>query len=216
MKPNRFVWLFIGFLLLASSALADRTQVFTIRPEDGAFCEDDIASQIKKIKGIKKYAFDKDKLQISVTSKDGVSDATIQAAIQRAYAMCPENKNLASMKAPAEYPKDADVVLISNKGESIGSLKKHLAPGKYTIFDLYTDWCGPCKVVDKKLRQIMETRTDIAVRKMRLVDFNTPVVKELGPRVQGLPYVIVFDPKGKRTDIVGANLDRLSNALAVR
>ena len=216
MKSSRFVWLSMGCLLLASAALADRTQVFTIRLEDGAFCEEDLAAQIKKVKGVKKYSFDKDKLQVSVISQDGLPDATIQAAIQRAREMCHSNKDLAAMKAPSDYPKDADVLLISNKGESIGSMKKHLAAGKYTVFDLYADWCGPCRVVDKKLKQIMETRKDIAVRKMRLVDFNSPVVKDVGPRVQGLPYVVVFDPKGKRTDIMGANLDRLASALAVR
>ena len=31
-----------------------------------------------------------------------------------------------------------------------------------------------------------------------------------------LPSVIVFDPKGKRTDIMGANLDRIAAALAAR
>ena len=215
MRPMRILP-FLALMVLATPAFADRTQVFTVRPQDGTFCEEDLDAQVKKLKGVTKYAFDKDKLEIRVTSKEGLSDATVLAAIQRARAMCPANKDLASMKAPASFSKDADVVLISKKGESIGSLKKHLVPGKYTVFDLYADWCGPCHLVDKKLRQIMETRKDIAVRKIRLVDFNTPAVRDLGPRVQGLPYVIVFDPKGKRTDILGASLDRLATALAAR
>jgi len=215
MKPQG-VLPFLALIALASPAFADRTQVFTVRPQDGTFCEEDLDAQVKKLQGVKKYSFDKDKLQITILSRDGISEATVLAAIQRARAMCPANKDLAAMKAPEEYAKDADVVLISKKGESIGSLKKHLVPGKYTVFDLYADWCGPCHVVDKKLRQIMETRKDIAVRKIRLVDFNSAAVRDLGPRVQGLPYVVVFDPRGKRTDIMGANLDRLTLALAAR
>jgi thiol-disulfide isomerase/thioredoxin len=203
-------------IALASPAFADRTQVFTVRPEDGTFCESDLQAEIKKVKGIKKFTFDKARLQVAVTSTNGVPDGTVLDAIKRARARCSANAEDAAMTAPETYSKDADVVVLSKKGESIGSLKKHLVPGKYTVFDVYADWCGPCHLVDKKLRQIMATRSDIAVRKLNLVDFNRPLVKDLGPRIRGLPYVVVFDPKGKRTDIMGANLDRIAAALAAR
>ena len=216
MKRYRYLVTAAAVIALASPAFADRTQVFTVRPEDGTFCESDLQAEIKKVKGIKKFNFDKTKLQVAVTTANGVRDEAILDAIKRARARCAAETEGASIVTPEKYAKDADVVVLSKKGESIGSLKKHLVPGKYTVFDVYADWCGPCHLVDKKLRQIMATRSDIAVRKLNLVDFNTPLVKDLGPRIRGLPYVVVFDPKGKRTDIMGANLDRIAAALAAR
>ena len=216
MKHSRYIVTVAAVIALASPAFADRTQVFTVRPEDGSFCESDLQTEIKKVKGVKKFTFDKAKLQVAITSAKGLPDDVILDAIKRARARCSSNTEGAAIAAPETYSKDADVVVLSKKGESIGLLKKHLVPGKYTVFDVYADWCGPCHLVDKKLRQIMATRSDIAVRKLNLVDFNRPLVKDLGPRIRGLPYVVVFDPNGKRTDIMGANLDRIAAALAAR
>ena len=216
MKRFRHLITAAAVIALASPAFANRTQVFTVRPEDGSFCESDLQAEITKVKGVKKFTFDKTKLQVAVTSTNGLRDDMILDAIKRARARCGAETEGAKIVAPEKYSKEADVVVLSKKGESIGPLKSHLVPGKYTVFDVYADWCGPCHLVDKKLRQILTTRRDIAVRKLNLVDFNTPLMKDLGPRIRGLPYVVVFDPKGKRTDIMGANLGRISSALGER
>ena len=208
----------VAYLVLAPPAWADRSQTFTVRQEDGSYCEADLNIEIKKVKGIKKYRFDRAKLQVVVTLADGVSDDVVLAAIKRARARCSMNeaKHEDARTAPAAYSKDADVMVLSKKGESIGPLKQHLVAGKYTVFDVYADWCGPCQLVDRKLREILSTRQDIAVRKLNVVDFNTPLVRELGPKMRALPYVIVFDPKGKRTDIIGGNTQRLAATLGAR
>ena len=44
--------------------------------------------------------------------------------------------------------------------------------------------------------------------------FETPLAGELGPNFQALPYLIVYSPTGKRTDIEGADFARLDKALA--
>ena len=81
------------------------------------------------------------------------------------------------------------------------------------MFDVYAEWCGPCRFVDARLRELIAGRKDLAVRKLNVVDFDSPLAKELGPRIEALPYVIVFDPAGKRTDIVGADFGKLDKAL---
>lgn len=80
---------------------------------------------------------------------------------------------------------------------------------------LYAEWCGPCRFVDARLRELIAGRKDLAVRKLNVVDFDSPLAKELGSRIEALPYVIVFDPAGKRTDIVGADFGKLDRALGV-
>jgi hypothetical protein len=46
------------------------------------------------------------------------------------------------------------------------------------------------------------------------VDFDSPLARELGPDFDSLPYVVVFSPKGKRTDIAGADLKKLDDVLS--
>ena len=206
-------------LVLPPSAFADRQKAFVVRQEDGSYCEEDILVEMKKAKGVKKYRFDRASLELRVTMADGVSDQVVLDAIKRARARCAMEEahaHEAPSAAPAAYSKDADVKVLSKKGESIGSLKRHLVPGKYTVFDVYADWCAPCQRVDRKLREITATRRDVAVRKLNIVDFNTPLVRELGPKLKALPYIVVFDPKGKRTDIIGGSTDQLAATLRVR
>jgi thiol-disulfide isomerase/thioredoxin len=115
--------------------------------------------------------------------------------------------------ADEPYPPGADVAVLSKDGSAVGPLKKLQVPGKYTVFDVYADWCGPCRLVDARLREILATRRDVAVRKLNVVDFDTPLAREMGARLEALPHVVVFTPKGKRTDITGIDFAKLDKAL---
>ena len=84
------------------------------------------------------------------------------------------------------------------------------------MFDVYADWCGPCRTVDERLRDLVGKRADVAVRKLNVVEFESPLGKELGSRLEALPYLIVFTPSGKRIDIAGADMDKLDKALAAK
>ena len=57
-------------------------------------------------------------------------------------------------------------------------------------------------------------RRTVAVRKLSVVDFDSPLAVELG--VDILPYVIVFTPEGKKTEIRGAELGKIDKALKRR
>jgi thiol-disulfide isomerase/thioredoxin len=103
--------------------------------------------------------------------------------------------------------------VLSADGSAVGKLDNLRVPDKYTVFDVYAEWCGPCRFVDARLREVVAARKDVAVRKLNVVDFDTPLAKELGARLEVLPYVIVFDPAGKRTDIQGADFGKLDRAL---
>src|SRR5206468_1340848 len=109
-----------------------------------------------------------------------------------------------------------DVATLTADGARVGPLEKLRVAGKFTVFDVYADWCGPCRQMDAALRETVSQRHDIAVRKLNLVRFDSPLGKELGSRLKALPYVVVFSPAGKRTDIVGAKLDKLAAALSSR
>jgi copper chaperone CopZ/thiol-disulfide isomerase/thioredoxin len=207
--------LLAAMLALGSAAVAraDRTQVFSIRGADCSKCGEAIKDELKKVAGVKKAEFDRQKVELTVKLADGVADQVVIAAVERAGFPAVTGPGQGSYRPSAAFPPGADVVTLTGDGSAVGPLDKLRVPAKYTVFDVYADWCGPCKQVDERLRQLTETRADLAVRKLNVVDFDTPLARELGARFEVLPYVIVFSPAGKRTDIHGLDLTRLDRAL---
>jgi thiol-disulfide isomerase/thioredoxin len=120
----------------------------------------------------------------------------------------------ADSTSPAPYPAGADVKTLSSDGSAVGPLDKHRVPGKFTVFDLYADWCAPCRLVDRHLRELLAERKDLALRKLNVVDFDSPLAVEMGPDFETLPYLVVIGPEGKRTDILGFDKAALAKALA--
>jgi thiol-disulfide isomerase/thioredoxin len=86
-----------------------------------------------------------------------------------------------------------DINLISEKGERV-DVTLHLAAGKYTVIDFYADWCANCKEVTPYLEQLARSRPDVAIRKVNVVDWDTPVAEQY--RVTYLPYLQMYGPDG--------------------
>jgi copper chaperone CopZ len=205
----------VGLLLLAAEARAERTQVYSVQGADCASCLDDVRKELKTIKGIGKVEVDRLKVEVTVRMDDAVTDEVVLAAIGRT------EKGLkgvvgaghGSYLAFNPYPAGADVQTLTTDGAAQGALQKKRVDGKYTVFDLYADWCGPCRLVDEKLRAIAGSRSDVAVRRLNVVDFESPLAREMGPSFDTLPYVVVFTPRGKKVEIVGADFAKLEKAL---
>ena len=115
-----------------------------------------------------------------------------------------------------EAPAGADIVLISEHGEDVPSLEAHLAAGKVTIFDFYADWCAPCRKIDAHVLTLMQKRSDIAVRKLNIVSWETPIAARLTTwKVAKLPHVIVYGKDGVQVRaITGFDLEALDKAIA--
>lgn len=206
-------------LVMASPAWADRVQVFSVQGSECGNCEAEVAPYIKKIKDVKKWFFDSTKYEFTITLADNVSNEAVVAAFERqgcyrATLGAGQGAKPGTYKAEP-YPEGADVAVVTATGEEVGPLEKLRVHGKYTVLDFYADWCGPCRGVDKQLRGILSERTDVAVRKLNIVDFESPLARELGSKLKALPYVVVFDPAGKRSEITGGNPEKLSAVLNV-
>ena len=89
-------------------------------------------------------------------------------------------------------PGDVQVV---SKGEPV-DLDALAVEGKYTIYDFYADWCPPCREIDVELRAIASRHANVAVRKIDIVDWTTPVVTQHG--VEGLPHLVLYGPDGEK------------------
>lgn len=88
----------------------------------------------------------------------------------------------------------ADVRVITH-GQEV-ELAGNVVAGKYTVFDFYAPWCPPCRVVGPALERLAERRTDLAIRKVDIVDWTMPVAAQY--KIESLPYLIVYDPEGRR------------------
>ena len=204
--------------LLAAPARAERTQVFSVQGADCGDCGKEILATLKKTKGVKRASWDLYKVEISAVLADGVTDDQVVRAIQSA------SKEFTALVGAGQgrylpqgkYPERADVVVLTESGAAVGPLEKLRVPGKYTVFDVYADWCGPCRGVDGYLRDVTSNRNDVAVRKLNVVRFDTALARSFGPRLRALPYLIVFDPDGRRTEITGFDLKRLGAALRAK
>ena len=213
MKPHLAVVAFL--LLLPTAAHAEATRIYSLLGADCESCADKVRAELKKVKGVKKVDFDKQKVEITVRLDETVSDADVTAAVERAGLKAVVGPGHGAYLPAEKYPPGSDMKVLSKDGSAVGKLDRLRVADKYTVFDVYAEWCGPCRFVDARLREVVATRKDVAVRKLNVVDFDTPLAKELGSRIEALPYVIVFDPAGKRTDIVGADFGKLDKALGV-
>jgi thiol-disulfide isomerase/thioredoxin len=112
-------------------------------------------------------------------------------------------------------PAGADLTEIVKAGEDVPALEPHVAAGKVTLFDFYAVWCAPCRKIDAHVAALLGRRSDIAVRKLNVVSWETPVAGRYLKNVPNLPYVVVYGKDGKRSGAVsGLDLDALDRLIA--
>src|SRR5437867_6435214 len=87
-------------------------------------------------------------------------------------------------------------------------ITKHLALGNVTVVDFYADWCGPCRQLSPSLEQMARTDPEIALRKIDIVNWKTPVARQFN--VNSIPQVNVYNRAGSLFGTVnGADIDRI-------
>ncbi len=116
---------------------------------------------------------------------------------------------------PKKPPERADIVEIAHEGETLPELESHRVPGKVTIFDFYAAWCPPCRKVDEHLYPILAQRSDIAIRKVNVSSWDTPIAERWLGDVAELPYLVIYAKNGRRIRaIAGAQLEEIDRAIA--
>jgi thiol-disulfide isomerase/thioredoxin len=192
-----------------------KTLVLSLQKLSCEGCGKRIVRVLKRKKGIQKLRFDKHRVELHVSyHTETIGPASIKQTIEGMGFTALAGRGKGRYKPSAQFPATMDVKWIAKKGEKV-SLKEHLAVGKVTVFDFYAVWCGPCKDVDHALLGLLKKYKKLALRKINVVDWKSPVSKVFLRKVSQLPYLVIFDKNGKQVKtLVGRKIKELQQTIA--
>ena len=105
-----------------------------------------------------------------------------------------------SVAPPAEpLAQGGDVRDVARGGESF-RVEQAVVIGKVTVVDFWATWCVPCEAIDRMLRELAAEHRGLAVRRVEVVDLDSPVAVEHLKGAQALPVVWIFDERGKQVE----------------
>ncbi|XP_031109172.1 thioredoxin F-type, chloroplastic-like [Ipomoea triloba] len=82
---------------------------------------------------------------------------------------------------------------------------------KAVVLDMYTQWCGPCKVIAPKFEELSAKYLDVVFLKLDCNQDNRPLAKELGIKV--VPTFKVLKSGKIVKEVTGAKIDDLIAAI---
>ena len=95
-----------------------------------------------------------------------------------------------------KHDHQADVKDLATGGASFDFAAVRV-PGKVVAIDFWADWCKPCKGITAALEKRAAANERLAVRKVEVPTFDSPVAQRYLPGVGGLPVVWLVGPDGK-------------------
>jgi thiol-disulfide isomerase/thioredoxin len=98
-------------------------------------------------------------------------------------------------RVKATLLQEGKIRIVSDGGQEV-DLPSLMAPGKITVVDFYAEWCGPCREISPQLEKLAKTDPDVALLKIDIVNWKTPVISQFG--IKSVPNMRVFDRTGKQ------------------
>ena len=199
----------------ASAVPADAsTTVLSLKKLRCEACGAEATEALRGEPGVYAVEFDKQRAEATVKHERAVAADRLIAVVQAAGFDAREGPGEGEYVGRVTFPAGLDVAPIGEAGQAV-ALERHIVAGKVTVFDFFAVWCGPCKKVDRHLVKVLQTRPDVAVRKIDVVDWGSPVAARYLGDVPNLPYIVVYGVDGtKVAAISGLHLDELDAAIA--
>jgi hypothetical protein len=196
-------------------ATHDRVRVYSLQELDGGDTGERIAHALLSVPGIRRASFDLYSAELALVLDRRVGDEQVPAMI--GHARPGVRAILGSGRGrylpPLDYPPGADVAVLTRDGSAVGPLGKLRAPHKTTIFDVYADWCIACRPLDAHLRAFVRSHPRVAIRKLNLARWDSPLAREFGPRLTALPHVLVVTPDGNAKEFDGLPWEEIAQAM---
>ena len=129
------------------------------------------------------------------------------APIASAYS-AQQTANQATMAAARR----GEPITVISHGAQV-DINQHLAFGNVTVVDFYADWCGPCRRLSPSLEQLVSSDAEVALRKIDIVNWRTPVVQQFN--IHSIPQVNVYDRSGRLVGtVVGVDFEKVKSYVA--
>jgi copper chaperone CopZ/thiol-disulfide isomerase/thioredoxin len=209
---------FFAFALLFSGhrAHAAETLRFTVIGIDCEACAPPIVKALKAIDGVRNVNLDWKAGVASVEIPDGFDRTKIEKALDAiGYdAVMPGENRKEFAPLPAEVVRKLDIV--SFDGSKKVDLKAIAVPGKITVVDYWAEWCSPCHFLEKRLQHLLNENSNMALRRVNVGKWDNAAAKQATAefRLEALPYVRVYDSRGKFVDqVTGGSWDQFLKVL---
>lgn len=179
-----------------------RVVVLSLQGIDGGRSVEAVRASLERVKGVKKVTFDTRTVEATVELASAVPTAKLLSAVEETGYLALEGPGQGRWMPPKGFPEGSDVGIVSESGDDIPQLETLAVPGKVTVVDFYADWCRPCRMIDAHMNEILGKRQDVAVRKINIVDWNTPAARQVLRYTSGIPFMVVYGKKGEKAGTV--------------
>jgi thiol-disulfide isomerase/thioredoxin len=192
----------------------DAQTVLSVQGLDCQGCGQRIMNEMEKLKGVANTSFDKQSVEVTVSyRKAEVSPADLVKAVEKAGFSGEIGASKGAYRPNLEFNPAHDVVWLTHTGEMVDVTKERVL-GKVTVIDFGADWCGPCRRVDAHMKKVLNAHADVALRKIDISDWDSPISQAYLKTVPQLPYLIVYGKDGREvTRFGGFDLERLDKAI---
>lgn len=202
----------LACLLLGIAACAGSAQtVLSMQAIESSMTGSAAEAALKREAGVRAVRFERATAELHVDYDPARIDparlaAVVQGVVQAAVHI---GAGQGSYRAEADWPAGADVQIIRDPATPLVPV-----PGKATVFDFYATWCVPCRAVDARLRQLAAAGVPLAVRKIDIGDWDSPMARAHLGGIEELPHLRVHGLDGAlKAQITGLDLARLERVV---
>lgn len=211
-------WLNISVLLLLISGCAHyQPGVISLQDIDCASCGFMMVEELGEVPNVQKPIFIKKNAEVHFEyNAELTTPEQIVKSLEWTQYKIQVGPGQGSYQSMRDFTKTIDVKQITKPGQMV-DIYKHLVPGKITVIDFFATWCGPCRAADEFFGELLQHRTDIALRKLDIIDWDSDLAKHYLQDATEIPYMIIFDANGNEmTRLSGYKNQELKKLLNVK